>query len=174
MHYCYLLRSARDPRRAYVGYAPNVQARLDAHNGKRPGGARATRNYRPWKVVAIVSGFASERAALCFEYAWHFPQKPGLVHGRQQFPAHVLYIKSMKGGYKALRDATKGLIRGGDAFSWNSRVLNIILGIEFWKGMNLRVRYSNLRAVDEAAYDADSVVVVEENAAEVESDIEVM
>ena len=115
MHYCYLLRSARDPRRAYVGYAPNVQARLDAHNGKRPGGARATRNYRPWKVVAIVSGFASERAALCFEYAWHFPQKPGLVHGRQQFPAHVLYIKSMKGGYKALRHATKGLIRGGDA-----------------------------------------------------------
>jgi predicted GIY-YIG superfamily endonuclease len=98
MHYCYLLRSVRDPQRTYVGYARNVQARLDAHNGKRPGGAKATRSHRPWRVAAIVSGFASEHAALCFEYAWHFPQKPGLVHGRYHFPTHVVYIKSMRIG----------------------------------------------------------------------------
>jgi structure-specific endonuclease subunit SLX1 len=59
MHTCYLLRSARGPRKSYVGYAPNVAARLEAHNGKRPGGARAMQKFRPWEVFARVSGFAA-------------------------------------------------------------------------------------------------------------------
>ena len=141
MHSCYLLRSATDSRRSYVGYAPDVTARLDAHNGKRPGGARATQRYRPWDLAARVSGFTTERDALCFEYAWQFPRKPGLVYGRQTFPAHVLLIKHMKSGYAQLRSAAKGLDPGSNRYAWSVRVLRIMLSIEYWQSMNLLVHF---------------------------------
>jgi len=49
--------------RTYVGISDRVPHRLAAHNGARPGGARATRPGRPWALVAAYGPFADRGAA---------------------------------------------------------------------------------------------------------------
>jgi len=39
--------------RTYTGIALEPHERLDKHNGKRSGGAKATRQGRPWRVVYV-------------------------------------------------------------------------------------------------------------------------
>jgi structure-specific endonuclease subunit SLX1 len=69
---CYLL-TAGEGRSTYVGATVHLSRRLRQHNGELCGGARATRNHRPWRVHTYVRGFSSWRAALSFE--WHWKRK---------------------------------------------------------------------------------------------------
>jgi predicted GIY-YIG superfamily endonuclease len=59
----YILRSAVDPRRHYVGLTNDIAARLQWHND---GPCGHTVRYRPWSVVVAME-FATEAAALRFE-----------------------------------------------------------------------------------------------------------
>ncbi len=48
---------AADGRRTYVGVTTELDRRLAQHNGERPGGAKATRAGRPWRVGATFGPF---------------------------------------------------------------------------------------------------------------------
>jgi len=50
-----------DLRRTYVGITHDLDRRLAQHNGLAPGGARATRYGRPWRIAATF-GPCSSRA----------------------------------------------------------------------------------------------------------------
>ena len=63
MTWVYLIRSAADPKRIYVGRTGDFHARLVAHNA---GSSPHTAKYRPWKAVVVI-GFDEERKAIAFE-----------------------------------------------------------------------------------------------------------
>lgn len=71
----YFLKSCTT-NRTYVGYTNNIYRRILEHNGYGNEGAKRTKAGRPWKVVCILSGFPTSRAALQFEYAWHQIRAP--------------------------------------------------------------------------------------------------
>ena len=54
--------------RTYVGVTTDVERRLGQHNGLKPGGARATRAGRPWRVGRILGPLPSRGRALSLEY----------------------------------------------------------------------------------------------------------
>ncbi len=63
MHFVYVLRSEKDPRRHYVGITSEIATRLEHHNaGKSP----HTDKYRPWRLVVYV-GFPTQERAIRFE-----------------------------------------------------------------------------------------------------------
>ena len=59
----YVLRSAKDPARYYIGATGNVAQRLAVHNA---GESRYTADLRPWRLVVSLE-FATEASALRFE-----------------------------------------------------------------------------------------------------------
>jgi predicted GIY-YIG superfamily endonuclease len=59
----YLLRSAADPDRHYVGQTKDLKARLDRHNR---GEVNHTSKYAPW-VIETYLAFSDEVRALAFE-----------------------------------------------------------------------------------------------------------
>lgn len=71
----YFLKSLSS-KRTYVGYTNNIYRRIKQHNGELEGGAKRTKQGRPWQVVCIISGFPTCNAALQFEYAWHQIRAP--------------------------------------------------------------------------------------------------
>lgn len=85
--YLYVLVSEPTDR-TYVGITSALDARLAAHNGARPGGARATRAHRPWRYGAIHGPYPDRAAASRAEWAlkhgrrglarlaWHAPEDP--------------------------------------------------------------------------------------------------
>ena len=56
-------------RRTYVGITLDPEKRLDEHNGVRPGGAKATRAGRPWKLAALYGPYESRGRAQQVEHA---------------------------------------------------------------------------------------------------------
>jgi predicted GIY-YIG superfamily endonuclease len=66
--YCLATRDGRSPK-TYIGITPDLNRRLEQHNGQRAGGAIATRG-RTWERVCHVRGFPDHRAALQFEWRW--------------------------------------------------------------------------------------------------------
>ncbi|MEZ4449525.1 MAG: GIY-YIG nuclease family protein [Nannocystaceae bacterium] len=60
---------AESGARTYVGVTTDLERRLEQHNGERPGGARATRGGRPWRVGASYGPFASRGEAQRVERA---------------------------------------------------------------------------------------------------------
>lgn len=82
---CYLLVSGK---RTYIGATVDVDRRLDQHNRKRSGGAKATAG-RDWVRAAYVSGFPTWRSALQFEWAWKHVGTHGFV-GRMSGLAELL------------------------------------------------------------------------------------
>jgi putative endonuclease len=63
MTYVYILESAREPNRRYVGLTPDLKKRFADHNSGR---SSHTRKYKPWNLVAYTA-FADERGAAEFE-----------------------------------------------------------------------------------------------------------
>lgn len=65
--FVYVLESLARPV-TYVGIAKDVDARLEQHNGERPGGAKSTRAARPWQVARTLGPFASRGEAQAEEH----------------------------------------------------------------------------------------------------------
>ena len=63
MHYAYILRSQKDPKVVYHGYASDLKERLAAHNR---GGNISTKSMRPW-TLEWYGAFHSAEAARAFE-----------------------------------------------------------------------------------------------------------
>lgn len=59
----YIVRSAADPGRHYVGITNDVRSRLDWHNH---GPSGYTTSHRPWSVVVAIE-FPTEQQAARFE-----------------------------------------------------------------------------------------------------------
>ena len=51
--YCYVLISL-DEKHTYIGATNNIDRRLRQHNGIIKGGAKYTRNWRPWEHLCII------------------------------------------------------------------------------------------------------------------------
>lgn len=66
-HVCYILKSTV-ANRIYIGYTVDFNRRLRQHNGEIVGGAKKTRNFRPWYPICVISGFYELSSALRFEY----------------------------------------------------------------------------------------------------------
>jgi len=77
---CYLLETIGGGRKTYVGVTPDLDRRLEQHNGKRSGGAAATRG-RVWRRLCHVRGFPDQRAALQFEWRWKQLSRPPKAYG---------------------------------------------------------------------------------------------
>lgn len=65
--YVYVLTSTV-AKRTYVGIAHDPYARLAEHNGELPGGAKATRGWRPWVMGRIYGPIPSRSEALQLEH----------------------------------------------------------------------------------------------------------
>ena len=63
MRFVYIIRSARDSLRYYVGITSDVSRRLSTHNS---GGSLHTAELRPWELVAAIE-FSKESSAVAFE-----------------------------------------------------------------------------------------------------------
>jgi predicted GIY-YIG superfamily endonuclease len=63
VRHVYVLRSARYPRRTYIGLAYNVHLRLAQHNS---GLCRSTARHRPWNLLVDIR-FEYEYLAMAFE-----------------------------------------------------------------------------------------------------------
>ena len=72
-YFVYLLKSEVS-NRTYIGYTIDIKKRLEQHNGLRSGGAKRTRDFRPWKVVLYVS-FEFERTAMQYEFCIQHTKK---------------------------------------------------------------------------------------------------
>ena len=83
--YVYLLYSP-DSGRTYIGATTDVERRLEQHNGRRRGGARATRN-RKWKLICHLSGFRDRSEA----YRWE-----KIIKGRRRglTERHIAFIEA--------------------------------------------------------------------------------
>ena len=93
LYYCYLLQSTSSPKCFYIGFTNNPSNRIRQHNGEITNGARKTSKRRPWKFVAIISGFPNNIVALMFE--WQF-QHPSVSRLTKEFKDKI-YIKSLQG-----------------------------------------------------------------------------
>jgi putative endonuclease len=61
--FVYVLRTAGDPARYYVGLTSDVSSRIKAHNS---GACAHTARYRPWRPHVIIE-FSDETSASAFE-----------------------------------------------------------------------------------------------------------
>jgi len=53
--------------RTYVGVTNDLRRRLDQHNGRVPGGAKSTRQGRPWRLGCTHGPFETKSEALRVE-----------------------------------------------------------------------------------------------------------
>ena len=71
--YCYLL-CTHTGGHTYVGATVDPDRRLEQHNGKRSGGARATgiqvARGEQWRRVCVITGIPEWRSALQVEWKW--------------------------------------------------------------------------------------------------------
>ena len=129
---CYFLRSQPSPTRGYIGFTVDPERRLQQHHSAY--GAKATKQNRPWEFVVVVSGFGSQTAAKCFEFAWQQPRTPwrsmqALLRQKGLLHAHA--------SYTALNGLTKDLVKDDDDVVWRLRVLAVMLSMDVWKGLTV-------------------------------------
>jgi len=65
---CYMIYSV-STNRVYIGCTNDFSNRLHQHNSTKAG-AKFTKYGRPWRCVAQVRGFPTQREAMQFEWAW--------------------------------------------------------------------------------------------------------
>ncbi|AYV85910.1 MAG: structure-specific endonuclease subunit [Solivirus sp.] len=65
----YFLQSTTS-NKTYVGYTNNPFRRIKEHNEGKGKGAKRTKGNQ-WRIVCVISGFPTTRAALQFEFCWH-------------------------------------------------------------------------------------------------------
>lgn len=63
MHYVYVLQSAADPDRFYIGRTTDLKRRIEEHNSAK---STHTRKYLPWKL-SIYIAFSDTKKAEMFE-----------------------------------------------------------------------------------------------------------
>jgi putative endonuclease len=63
MHYVYILRSANNFDKTYIGYSLDLKTRLNDHNS---GKSLYTKNFTPWNLITYFA-FDSKETALSFE-----------------------------------------------------------------------------------------------------------
>lgn len=84
---CYMLRSCNFKHRTYAGVTNDLSHRLRQHNGEIQGGARATHQFRPWALAAVVHGFGSDKSeAMRFEWFLKVCHSPG---AKAYVPSHI-------------------------------------------------------------------------------------
>ncbi len=116
--YCYLLRSETKRNRTYVGSTCDLHRRLRQHNGKRTGGARYTRAFRPWRHARVVKGFPDRTRALQFEWAWKHPRKSRYLRTHRE---HKTLGKHLHGVQGRMHVCEKLL----EAEPWNHMALTV-------------------------------------------------
>ena len=62
----YLLTN--DASHSYVGYTSNLSRRTLQHNGALAGGAKRTRQGRPWRLHFAIEHIATQKEAMQLEY----------------------------------------------------------------------------------------------------------
>ena len=62
-YYVYILQSATNAERFYIGYTDDLQGRLKSHNQRK---CKHTSKYVPWKIKTAVA-FTGKKKALEFE-----------------------------------------------------------------------------------------------------------
>lgn len=73
----YVLVSESDPRKTYCGCTNDAKQRLRRHNGAITGGARTTKQNRPWRYALHVTGL-TRREALQLEFSIKRKRVPGI------------------------------------------------------------------------------------------------
>ena len=63
MHYVYILRSVKNPKRLYVGCARNIEQRMRQHNS---GDGAYSKAFAPWELETYTA-FKDQPAAEAFE-----------------------------------------------------------------------------------------------------------
>lgn len=63
MFYVYILRSTKQAGAIYIGYTPNLKARLKSHNSQQNA---YSKRHAPWEIETYIA-FSSERDAKNFE-----------------------------------------------------------------------------------------------------------
>ena len=87
-HRLYVLQN--DNGDSYVGYTPDIERRLQQHNGELVGGAKCTAG-RAWEIHAVYSGFKDKQQALRFEATMH----ANTVSHYSEWPAVADSIRSL-------------------------------------------------------------------------------
>ena len=135
MH-CYLLEST-DKRRTYIGATVDVDRRLDQHNRKLAGGAKATAG-RNWKRVLYVSGFPSWPDTLSFEWAWKYYSKQKGVAGRIEGLLHLLGLEQCTSNAMPFR-----LWSPNFSVTISTWALPELTKIESWSALSSKLRVEN-------------------------------
>lgn len=98
--YCLTNKSHRN---SYVGIAKDLTVRLEQHNGKKAGGAKATKPFRgEWKIAFYVIGFANDTSCRCLEH-WMHGRGPGqhlpAVRGVKAYERRRKHLEYLVGKY---------------------------------------------------------------------------
>ena len=120
-------------------------ARLSQHNA----GDKSCKTYkhRPWRVVAIVTGFRTKAAALAFEFGWQYPRTP-LYLLRAAMNKRKLRTLNKYGVLNnvgvAMRDVRTRMKNSPRKASHNSTewallTLGNMLSVLYWNEMGLKV-----------------------------------
>jgi structure-specific endonuclease subunit SLX1 len=80
-------------KKTYVGMSNNATRRLRQHNGEIVGGARYTRQCRPWAHILVVHGFQNKVQAMQFE--WAFKRCTKSVKGRSAVDRRIKALNKL-------------------------------------------------------------------------------
>lgn len=100
---CYIIQSEGSPetrrRLTYVGKTNDMARRLRQHNGEISGGARYTKQRRPWTLLGWIGKFQTNRAVLGFEWRMKHMFKKNVSGGRARLLKAVRILRKYQDRY---------------------------------------------------------------------------